>query len=257
MAATGTTSNTPTPGGGVLPAPAEKHDFVRDMFDAIAPRYDLLNSVLSARLHHGWRRAATDQAALKTGDTALDVCTGTGDFAFELARRVGPNGAVAATDFSAPMLDLGKEKARQRGTAQITWQIADTQALPFDDDWFDAVTVGFGIRNVADIPRGIREMARVAKPGGRVVILEFNQPRNAAFAALYRWYSFTVLPFLGGLVSGRRAAYEYLPSSVAAFHTREEIAQMMRDAGLEQVTVTDLTLGTVVIHRATKPVRNR
>jgi len=241
----------------VLPAPEEKHDYVRDMFDAIAPRYDLLNSLLSARLHHGWRRTATDQARLKPGDTALDVCSGTGDFAFELASRVGTTGKVTATDFSAPMLRIGEEKAAQRSNANITWQLADTQNLPFANDLFDAVTVGFGIRNVADIPRGIAEMARVAKPGGRVIILEFNQPRNSLFAALYRWYSFKILPLLGGLISGKRTAYEYLPSSVAAFHTREEISEMMRHAGLEEIAVTDLTFGTVVIHRATKAVQNR
>lgn len=242
-------TNTPA----VLPAPDEKHDYVRDMFDAIAPRYDLLNSVLSARLHHGWRRVATRMAHLKAGDSALDVCTGTGDFAFELAGAVGAAGSVTATDFSAPMLRLGEEKATRRGSANIAWRIADTQSLPFADDAFDAVTVGFGIRNVSDIPRGLREMARVAKPGGRVVVLEFNNPQNPVIAKLYGWYSFAVLPALGGLVSGRKAAYEYLPSSVAAFHGRAELADMMRAAGLADVSVTDLAFGTVVIHRGTKP----
>lgn len=242
---------------GVLPAPDEKHDYVRDMFDAIAPRYDLLNSLLSVRMHHGWRRAATHQARLQPGDTALDVCTGTGDFAFELASRVGEKGHVDATDFSAPMLRIGEEKAAKRRLTQMTWQIADTQNLPFGDNIFDAVTVGFGIRNVADIPRGIAEMARVAKPGGRVIILEFNQPKNPLFAALYSWYSFRVLPFMGGLISGKRTAYEYLPTSVAAFHSREEISEMMRTAGLTDITVTDLTFGTVVIHCATKAAQNR
>jgi demethylmenaquinone methyltransferase/2-methoxy-6-polyprenyl-1,4-benzoquinol methylase len=236
-----------------LPAPEEKHDYVRAMFDAIAPRYDLLNSLLSARLHHGWRRDAAALATLKPGDAALDVCTGTGDFAFELARRVGPGGRVEATDFSAPMLALGEAKrSKKRGGAVVRFAQADTQDLPFPDDTFDAVTVGFGIRNVADIPRGIAEMARVAKPGGRVIILEFSQPTFAPFAALYRWYSFRVLPVLGGLISGRRAAYRYLPSSVEAFHTREELAAVMERAGLTDVTVADRTFGTVAIHRGVK-----
>jgi ubiquinone/menaquinone biosynthesis methyltransferases len=235
-----------------LPPPDEKHSYVRDMFDAIAPRYDLLNSLLSARMHHHWRRVAADQAALKPGDSALDVCTGTGDLAFELARRVGGKGRVVGTDFSRPMLQIGDRKKAQRGLTGVSMALADTQALPFPADSFDAVTVGFGIRNVADIQKGIAEMARVARPGGRVVILEFNQPTNPVFAALYRWYSFTVLPFLGGLVSGRRSAYEYLPSSVAAFHSREAIAEMMRHAGLTDVRVTDLVFGTVAIHRGVK-----
>ncbi len=238
--------------GSVLPAPDEKHDYVREMFDGIAPTYDRLNSVLSGPLHHAWRRVATRQAVLKPGDIALDVCTGTGDFALELARAVGETGHIQATDFSAPMLRIGERKARLRDYPNTTWAVADTQALPFAANTFDAVTVGFGIRNVADIPLGIREMTRVAKPGGRVVILEFNQPTNPLFAALYKWYSFTILPLMGGMVSGRKTAYEYLPQSVAAFHSRDEISDMMRGAGLENITVTDLTVGTVVIHRGTK-----
>ena len=236
----------------VLPAPDVKHTYVREMFDAIAPTYDRLNSVLSGPLHHYWRRVATRQAALKTGNIALDVCTGTGDFALELAGVVGQTGRVDATDFSAPMLSIGERKARARNAAQTTWAIADTQSLPFSSNTYDAVTVGFGIRNVADVPQGIREMSRVAKPGGRVVILEFGQPTNATFNALYCWYSKHIMPRIGGLVSGRREAYQYLPESVAAFYTRAEIAGFMRDAGLENVVVTDLTFGTVVIHSGTK-----
>jgi len=234
----------------VLPGPNDKHGYVRTMFDAIAPRYDLLNSLLSARLHHGWRRAAARQAALSPGQTALDVCTGTADMALELARAVGPTGKVVGGDFSAGMLLLGKAKvaSRQRAVRNVRLMLADAQNLPHPDNAFDAATVAFGIRNVADVARGIAEMARVVRSGGRVVILEFNQPKGRVFAGLYGWYSFTVLPLLGGLLSGRRSAYEYLPSSVAAFHSREAIAEMMRAAGLTNVRVTDLTFGTVVIH---------
>ncbi|MBC8135066.1 MAG: bifunctional demethylmenaquinone methyltransferase/2-methoxy-6-polyprenyl-1,4-benzoquinol methylase UbiE [Fibrella sp.] len=237
---------------GVLPTADTKHGYVREMFDAIAPTYDRLNSLLSGPLHHWWRRVAVGQAALKPGDHALDVCTGTGDLAFELLRAVGTTGQVDATDFSAPMLRLGEEKARARNRPNILWQIADTQDLPFPEGAFDAVTVGFGIRNVADVPLGIREMARVVKPGGRVVILEFGQPTNPVFNKLYTWYSKHVMPMIGGLVSGRKAAYEYLPESVAAFYSRAEIADMMRDASLENISVTNLTFGTVVVHRGTK-----
>jgi demethylmenaquinone methyltransferase/2-methoxy-6-polyprenyl-1,4-benzoquinol methylase len=237
-----------------LPAPEEKHDYVRTMFDAIAPRYDLLNSVLSARLHHHWRRVAVNQAALSPGDAALDVCSGTGDLAFELARRVGKTGSVVGSDFSAPMLHLAEKKrqsASSRDTVRFT--LADTMVLPFPDHTFDAVTVGFGIRNVSDIPKGLREMVRVLRPGGRAVILEFSQPQNPVFALLYRWYSFTLLPFFGGLVSGRRSAYEYLPSSVAAFHSRQEISTMLNDAGIQDVQIRELAFGAVVVHSGTKP----
>jgi demethylmenaquinone methyltransferase/2-methoxy-6-polyprenyl-1,4-benzoquinol methylase len=236
-----------------LPRRDAKQQYVRAMFDAIAPRYDLLNSLLSARLHHAWRRYAAKEAGVGEGDMALDVCTGTGDLAFELARRVGPSGSVVGGDFSLPMLSFGERKRRRLHAGMVRLTLADTQALPFASNTFDAVTVGFGIRNVADIEQGIREMARVARPGGRVVLLEFNQPRQRFLAALYRWYSFTVMPFLGGLISGRRAAYQYLPSSVAAFHSREALADMMRCAGLTDLRITDLTFGIVVVHRGVKP----
>lgn len=241
-------------GADILPAPERKHEYVHAMFDAIAPRYDLLNSVLSARLHYGWRRAAANTARLSPGGVALDVCSGTGDFAFELARRVGETGEVIGADFSAEMLKIGAAKAAKRTDAGriVQMALADTQALPFPSNTFDAVTVGFGIRNVADIRLGLREMARVTRPGGRVVILEFNQPTNPIFAGLYRFYSFHLLPLLGGLISGRRAAYEYLPSSVAAFYSRAELADMLRAAGLDEVTVSDRTFGTVAIHAGTK-----
>jgi demethylmenaquinone methyltransferase / 2-methoxy-6-polyprenyl-1,4-benzoquinol methylase len=241
--------------GGVhpLPAPEEKHGYVRAMFDAIAPKYDLLNAVLSAQLHHGWRRFAATQAALKPGDAALDICTGTGDFAFELARRVGATGRVIGADFSAPMVAYGEEKRRKRPLPQVRMMLADAQNLPFPDNSFDAVTVGFGIRNVADRPRGFAEMARVTRPGGRVVVLEFNQPPNRAFAALYHWYSFRVLPVIGGVISGKRAAYEYLPSSVAAFPSRDELADELRAVGLTDVRYHDLMLGIAVVHCGTKP----
>ena len=242
------------PGATALPAPEEKSQYVCAMFDAIAPRYDLLNSALSARLHHGWRRIAADAAQLKSGGTALDVCTGTGDLALELAQRAGPNGCIIGSDFSAPMLRLGEKKRQQRTIETMRFLLADTLSLPFDVNTFDAVTVAFGIRNVADVEAGIREMARVARPGGRIVILEFNAPRNPLFAALYRAYSFTVLPWIGGIISGRRAAYSYLPSSIAAFFTRQEISAMMERAGLTGVTFTDLTLGTVVVHCGVKPL---
>ena len=235
-----------------LPAPGEKHSYVRAMFDAIAPRYDLLNGLLSFNLHHRWRRIAADRAELKPGERALDACTGTGDFALELARRVGPTGKVVGTDYSNGMLALGQKKITS--VPQLSLQWADTESLPFPDAAFDAVTVGFGIRNVADIEKGISEMARVTKPGGRVVILEFTQPHNALVRLGYGFYG-RLMPLIGGLISGRSAAYAYLPESVAAFHTREGLADLLRAAGLIDVRVTDLNLGTVAIHSAVKAVK--
>ena len=233
----------------VLPAPESKQVYVEAMFDAIAPRYDLLNSVLSLRLHHHWRRLAAAQADLKPGDSALDVCTGTGDFALELGRRVGPTGRVVGTDFSREMLHWGQPKVATAHNVTLEW--ADTQALPFEDNTFDAVTVAFGIRNVAQIEKGLAEMVRVAKPGGRVVILEFNRPTNPLVAWGYGLYQ-KLMPWIGGVVSGRRTAYAYLPASIDAFHSRAALSTLLEGAGLTQVRVTDLNLGTVVIHRGVK-----
>lgn len=247
--------NSDTAAEFALPTPEAKHEYVRTMFDAIAPRYDLLNSVFSARMHHHWRRVAVAQTALSPGDAALDVCTGTGDLAFELARCVGKSGSVIGSDFSAPMLSLAeKKRENSAGLSQTRFTLADTMALPFSDNTFDAVTVGFGIRNVSDIQTGLREMVRVLRPGGRAVILEFSQPQNPVLALLYRWYSFTLLPFIGGLISGRRSAYQYLPSSVAAFYSRQELSGLLSEAGLAEVGIRELAFGAVVVHRGTKPL---
>ena len=238
------------PGSQALPAPEEKHRYVRTMFDAIAPRYDLLNGLLSFNLHHRWRRLAADRANLKPGDSALDVCTGTGDFALELAGRVGPGGRVVGTDYSDGMLALGQKKIQ--AVPQLSLQWADTQELPFPDHTFDAVTVGFGIRNVAQIENGLAEMARALRPGGRMVVLEFTQPQNPQVAWGYGIYS-RLMSVVGRTVSGNGDAYAYLPASVNAFHTREGLAELLRQAGLTEISVTDLNLGTVAIHCAVKP----
>ncbi|WP_309692302.1 bifunctional demethylmenaquinone methyltransferase/2-methoxy-6-polyprenyl-1,4-benzoquinol methylase UbiE [Armatimonas sp.] len=232
-----------------LPTAETKHEFVEAMFDAIAPRYDLLNSVLSLRLDSSWRRVAAHQTNLKAGDRALDTCTGTGDFACELARWVGPSGEVIGTDFSREMLRWGEPKVSKFPNVTLQW--ADTQALPFPDGHFAAVTVAFGIRNVADTQRGLSEMARVTKPGGCVVILEFNRPKNPVVAWGYGIYQ-KLMPLIGGLISGKRSAYAYLPASIDAFHSREELAGLMETAGLHSIRVTDLNFGTVVIHQGLK-----
>jgi demethylmenaquinone methyltransferase / 2-methoxy-6-polyprenyl-1,4-benzoquinol methylase len=235
-----------------LPAPEEKHAYVQTMFDSIAPRYDLLNSLLSLRLHYLWRRIATKYAQLKPGDTALDVCTGTGDFAFELAKSVGDTGTVYATDFAEQMLVYGRQKGTQRHAKNVHFDQADTQDLPFETGRFDAVTVGFGIRNVANIPLGIREMTRVVRVGGRVVILEFSTPQNPLFARLYHFYSYTLMPALGALIAGSKRAYTYLPSSIEKFYSREALKDIMTESGLTDVTIRNLLFGAVVIHTGVK-----
>jgi len=228
----------------------EKAGYVRQMFDDIAPRYDLLNSLLSAGIHHGWRRFATRCAYLEMGDSVLDVCTGTGEWAEHLRSVVGPHGFVAAADFSLPMLRYGADRFVKNRVGEVQ---GDAVMLPFQSSRFDAVTVAFGIRNVAEIEKAFAEMMRVVKPGGRVVCLEFSQPPPGPFRAAYELHSRYIMPVLGGALSGRRDAYTYLPASVERFKSREQLAAQMRDAGLSEVRWVDLTFGLVCVHVGTKP----
>ncbi len=240
--------------------PSDKARYVRDMFAGIAHRYDLLNDLMSFGRHHAWRKKAVKMANLKSGDRALDVCTGTGDFARDLHSVVGNSGLVAACDFCLPMLEAGMRKHPQHTPLPSTnheprtapfFAVGDALNLPYRSGAFDCVTVGFGIRNVADVERAVREMARVAKQGGRVIILEFTQPRNPLLAPIIRFFEHKVLPTLGGLLS-RKEAYTYLPKSIETFQTREQLAQTMRDAGLADVRVYDLNFGSVAIHIGVK-----
>ena len=229
----------------------DKAEYVRQMFAGIADRYDLLNSILSFSRHKAWRSRAVRLASLRPGDTALDVCTGTGDFAVELFKAVGTTGTVVGSDFCAPMVQTGKKKTDSVSSSRINMMIADALKLPYGSDRFDCVTVGFGIRNVADVQQAFSEMARVARPGGRVVCLEFNRPRNRFWRPLVEFFENKVLPVIGGLIS-KSEAYRYLPASILAFHSREELAALMETAGLENIQVRDLNFGSVCIHIGTK-----
>jgi demethylmenaquinone methyltransferase/2-methoxy-6-polyprenyl-1,4-benzoquinol methylase len=229
----------------------EKAAYVRRMFDDIAHRYDLLNSVLSAGIHKSWRGFATRCAGLEFGDSALDVCSGTGEWTPSLRKAVGPSGFVAAADFSLLMLRYGEKRFQQQGADEVQ---GDASRLPFADESFDAVTIGFGIRNVADRDKAFREMARVLRPGGRIVCLEFSQPPAGLFRTGYDLHARYVMPPLGGAISGRPDAYAYLPASVARFDSREELAARMRGAGFSSVRFVNLTFGLVCVHVGVKPI---
>ncbi len=217
------------------------------MFDRVAGRYDALNSVMTAGLHHRWRQRAAERAGLAPGDSALDVCCGTGDMALELAARVSPGGHVVGCDFSEPMLDLAREKANGRAAEAVRFEWADALSLPYDAGRFDAVTVGFGVRNLADLDRGLREMARVLRPGGRLVVLEITQPTRPPLSFFYSLWFDRIVPLLGAF-SGDSEAYSYLPESVRSFPDPRRLAEMMDAAGLEQIRWTVLAGGIIAIH---------
>lgn len=215
------------------------------MFDRVAARYDLLNTLMTAGLHHAWRERAADRAEALPGDSVLDVCCGTGDLAFELARRVSPGGSVVGCDFSERMLDLAREKVADSAPVRFEW--ADALQLPYDDGRFDVVTVGFGVRNFADRDRGLREMARVMRPGGRLVVLEFTEPRRPPFSTFYSLWFDRIAPILGRL-SDNPGAYEYLAESVHGFPDPQKLAEKMDAAGFEQIRWLLTAGGILAIH---------
>jgi demethylmenaquinone methyltransferase/2-methoxy-6-polyprenyl-1,4-benzoquinol methylase len=227
----------------VTPAPGTlEAGQVRAMFDRIAGLYDLMTSVMTAGLHHRWRRRAADLAQLSPGGSALDVATGTGDLAIELRRRVGPAGEVIGSDFSAQMLQRARAKA-----PDVRFELGDALALDYPDDRFDAATVGFGARNFADLERGIAEMARVVRPGGRVVILEITTPTRPPLSTFFRIWFDHLVPALGRL-AGDPDAYSYLPRSVKRFPAPRELAATMERSGLGSIRWLLTAGGIIAIH---------
>jgi demethylmenaquinone methyltransferase/2-methoxy-6-polyprenyl-1,4-benzoquinol methylase len=226
------------------------------MFDRIAGVYDRMNAVMTAGLHHQWRRRAADLAALKPGGRALDVATGTGDLALELARRVAPGGAVIGADFAERMLELARAKAQgpqpPPAGVQLQFEMANALALPYDDDEFDAATVGFGARNFSDLTGGVTEMARVVRPGGQVVVLEITTPMRPPLSTLLELWFDHIVPVLGRL-AGDPDAYTYLPNSVRRFPAPDELAALMWDCGLRPVRYLLTAGGIISLHAGEVP----
>ena len=223
------------------------------MFDAIAPRYDFLNHVLSAGIDRRWRRRAIASLRLTGTERVLDLCTGTADLA--IAAAVAQPGAahVVGVDFADAMLRIGQRKGReQRGAAKIALVRGDATRIPVASGSVDGVTIGFGIRNVEQIDEALAEIGRVLAPGGRLAILEFALPPNVVVRAGYRWYSRHVLPRIGRLLSRNDEAYGYLPASIEAFASPEELSNLLRKNGFTRVAATPLTLGVAYLHTAAR-----
>jgi demethylmenaquinone methyltransferase/2-methoxy-6-polyprenyl-1,4-benzoquinol methylase len=227
---------------------SEKGRGIRDMFDAIAPRYDLLNRLLSLGIDRRWRTFAVGQLQIPPGGKVLDVATGTGDVALEIASRTPDSVTIVGEDFTQGMLVQGLSKiSKSPYSRRILLVNAPCEAMPHPSDIFDGVTIAFGIRNVVDRLEGLREMHRVLKPGGRAVILEFSNPKSRLFKALYYFYFRHILPFIGGLLS-KRSAYQYLPDSVLEFPDQDSFRMLMEKAGFVNLRHHDLTCGIATVY---------
>ncbi|RJQ32569.1 MAG: bifunctional demethylmenaquinone methyltransferase/2-methoxy-6-polyprenyl-1,4-benzoquinol methylase UbiE [Actinobacteria bacterium] len=226
------------------------------MFSSTAPRYDLLNTLLSMGLHHRWKKFTVDQANVKEGDTVIDIASGTMDIAIQLARKVGVEGKVVALDFNRQMLDVGEKKIKELKLDNIEGIQGNAMDLPFENNSFDGATVGFGVRNVTDLDKAIREMYRVIKPGSRAVILEFSTPPNWLWSKMYDLYSYAFVAPVGTLISqDKTKGYFYLPNSIRNFPKQEELKQKMAACGLEPVKYTNLLGGIVAVHIGCKPLK--
>lgn len=231
---------------------SEKGERIRAMFGSIAPRYDLLNRLLSLGIDRRWRRFAVGKIGVRGPGQVLDVATGTGDVALEIATQTPASVRIVGIDFTPEMIELGRVKVQEsRFPERITLEVAPCEEIPYEDGSFDAATISFGIRNVVDRIKGLTEMRRVLKDGGKIVILEFSTPTMPVFKDLYHFYFLKVLPKIGGAFS-RFSAYQYLPDSVLEFPSREVFKGMMEEVGFKDVHHFDLTGGIATVYVGTK-----
>jgi demethylmenaquinone methyltransferase/2-methoxy-6-polyprenyl-1,4-benzoquinol methylase len=233
---------------------SEKVHLVLRHFNSIASKYDFMNTLLSFGLHYHWKHVAIRLLNLKEGDTVIDVCGGTADLALMAGRCVGPSGSVFVYDINKAMMDVGKQKiadARQENT--VACVLGNAEIIGFNDNSFDAATVGFGVRNLTHMEKGLEEMYRVLKSSGTFMCLEFSRPTAPVFRQLYDFYSFYIMPILGAMVTGSRQAYTYLPESIRLFPSPDKLKAKLEAIGFKDVTYRKLTNGIAVIHMGTKP----
>ena len=228
----------------------EKAKRVRDVFDSVASRYDLMNDIMSGGLHRLWKAFTINQSGVREGSRVLDVAGGTGDLSLAFARKVGKSGQVWLTDINNAMLVHGRDRLLNKGQIVATAQ-CDAEKLPFPDDWFDCVTVAFGLRNMTHKDAALAEMRRVLKPGGRLLVLEFSQVCKP-LAPLYDFYSFQIIPRIGRLVTQDADSYRYLSESIRVHPGQEELKAMMERVGLERVEYFNMMFGVVALHRGIK-----
>ncbi|HVF34614.1 MAG TPA: bifunctional demethylmenaquinone methyltransferase/2-methoxy-6-polyprenyl-1,4-benzoquinol methylase UbiE [Candidatus Saccharimonadia bacterium] len=230
-------------------APAEKTRLVREVFASVAPKYDVMNDLMSLGVHRLWKRDFVAGSGVRRGHAVLDLAGGTGDIALLMARAVGDTGRVVLTDINGAMLARGRDRTIDEGaSSRIDCVQVDAASIPFPDRSFDLVTIAFGLRNVTDKDAALREMYRVLKIGGRALVLEFSQPRGSALRALYDLYSFEVLPRLGRAVANDAESYRYLAESIRKHPAQGELASLLREAGFERVSYRNLSAGIVAIH---------
>ncbi len=231
-----------------------KKDKVAEVFHSVASRYDLMNDVMSLGLHRLWKHFALSQTGLKPGEWALDCAGGTGDLALGLAGQVGKTGRVILSDINPSMLEQGREKLENQGVLKpIEYALIDVEALPFPDQTFDCITIGFGLRNVTDKDQALREMCRCLKPGGRLLVLEFSKPTSPLLEKIYDAYSFHLLPKLGKWIAKDEKSYQYLAESIRKHPDQATLTTMMEQAGFAKVSVHNLSAGIVALHKGYKP----